>query len=135
MDGHEALTFGELLRRHRDAAGFTQEELAERTGLSVMAISMLERGERRRPQAYTVQKLAEALGLSPADRTRFETAARRAAGAEAHSAPGTPPHNLPLQLTSFIGTEQKLAVVKQLLGTSRLLTLTGAGGIGKTRLA
>src|SRR5204862_292075 len=47
----------------------------------------------------------------------------------------TPPHNLPLQLTTFIGTAGKLAQVKQLLATSRLLTLTGAGGIGKTRLA
>jgi non-specific serine/threonine protein kinase len=135
MDGYEARTIGELLRRYRDASGLTQEELAERTGLSSMAISLLERGERRRPQAYTVQKLAEALGLSPADRARFEAAARRSGGPEVPPAPGTPPHNLPLQLTSFIGTEQKLAQVKQLLASSRLLTLTGAGGVGKTRLA
>jgi predicted ATPase/DNA-binding CsgD family transcriptional regulator len=46
-----------------------------------------------------------------------------------------PPNNLPLQLTSFIGREPQIAEVKRLLGTSRLLTLTGAGGSGKTRLA
>src|SRR5437867_10571971 len=46
-----------------------------------------------------------------------------------------PPHNLPLQLTSFIGREREVAEVQRLLGTTRLLTLTGAGGVGKTRLA
>ena len=43
--------------------------------------------------------------------------------------------NLPLQLTSFIGREREIADVKRLLGTTRLLTLTGTGGCGKTRLA
>jgi predicted ATPase/class 3 adenylate cyclase len=45
------------------------------------------------------------------------------------------PHNLPLQLTSFVGRERELKELAQLLGTTRLLTLTGAGGSGKTRLA
>jgi non-specific serine/threonine protein kinase len=45
------------------------------------------------------------------------------------------PHNLPLQLTSFVGREREIAEVERLLGTTRLLTLTGAGGSGKTRLA
>lgn len=45
------------------------------------------------------------------------------------------PHNLPIQLTSFIGREYELAEIKQLLTTTRLLTLTGTGGAGKTRLA
>ena len=45
------------------------------------------------------------------------------------------PTNLPIQLTSFIGRERELAVVEQLVSTSRLVTLTGAGGCGKTRLA
>jgi hypothetical protein len=44
-------------------------------------------------------------------------------------------HNLPAQLTSFIGREREMAEVKQLLATTRLLTLTGSGGCGKTRLA
>jgi AAA domain len=46
-----------------------------------------------------------------------------------------PPNNLPYQLTSFVGREREIAEVKQLLGTTRLLTLTGTGGCGKTRLA
>ncbi|HZQ07936.1 MAG TPA: adenylate/guanylate cyclase domain-containing protein, partial [Anaerolineae bacterium] len=45
------------------------------------------------------------------------------------------PHNLPIQLTSFVGRTRELAEVKRLLGSTRLLTLTGAGGAGKTRLA
>ena len=45
------------------------------------------------------------------------------------------PHNLPIQLTSFIGRERELAEVKQLLSSTRLLTLTGPGGTGKTRLS
>ncbi len=46
-----------------------------------------------------------------------------------------PRHNLPVQLTSFIGRERELAQVKQMLASSRLVSLTGAGGCGKTRLA
>jgi predicted ATPase/DNA-binding CsgD family transcriptional regulator len=44
-------------------------------------------------------------------------------------------HNLPLEMTSFIGREQEIAEVGRQLATTRLLTLTGAGGVGKTRLA
>jgi predicted ATPase/DNA-binding winged helix-turn-helix (wHTH) protein len=46
-----------------------------------------------------------------------------------------PKHNVPQQLTSFIGREKEIAQIKELLGTTRLLTLIGAGGCGKTRLA
>jgi non-specific serine/threonine protein kinase len=46
-----------------------------------------------------------------------------------------PRHNLPLQRTSFVGREREVEEVKQLLATTQLLTLTGAGGCGKTRLA
>lgn len=46
-----------------------------------------------------------------------------------------PAHNLPAQLSSFIGRQRELAELDALLATTRLLTLTGAGGVGKTRLA
>jgi transcriptional regulator with XRE-family HTH domain len=67
VNAGEQLTFGDLLRRHRNAAGLTQEDLAERSGLSVDTISLLERGEHRRPHRYTMQSLADALGLSRND--------------------------------------------------------------------
>ena len=53
------LQFGDLLRRHRASVNVTQEDLADRTGLTPQAIGLLERGKRRRPHGYTVQKLAE----------------------------------------------------------------------------
>ena len=52
--------------------------------------------------------------------------------------PAPPPaarHNLPVRLTSFVGREQELAALGGLVGEARLVTLTGAGGAGKTRLA
>jgi len=45
------------------------------------------------------------------------------------------PHNLPIQLTSFVGRAREIAEIKRLLGNARLVTLTGTGGAGKTRLA
>jgi predicted ATPase len=49
--------------------------------------------------------------------------------------PASAPNNLPLQPTSFVGREREIAAITQALSTTRLLTLTGAGGAGKTRLA
>jgi predicted ATPase/DNA-binding CsgD family transcriptional regulator len=48
---------------------------------------------------------------------------------------GRPPDNLPLQLSSFVGREREMAQAEELLSGNRLLTLTGPGGSGKTRLA
>ena len=67
--------FGELLRQHRLAAGLTQRDLARRAGLSLNAVSLLERGERQRPYFHTVTVLADALGLQPGARQTFVTAA------------------------------------------------------------
>jgi predicted ATPase/DNA-binding CsgD family transcriptional regulator/DNA-binding XRE family transcriptional regulator len=130
-------TFGELLRRHRAAAGLTQAALAARAGLSARGVSDLERGARRAPYARTVRRLARALRLSAADRARLEAVVPRRAAAR--PSPPAPPRsvagNLPTPPTSFIGRERELAEVRRLLGQARLVTLTGAGGVGKTRLA
>ena len=58
-------SFGAQLKALREGAGFTQEELATIAGLSVHAVSALERGERRRPHVETVR------ALSPRDRSRL----------------------------------------------------------------
>lgn len=60
-----------VLRRHRVGVGLTQSELAERAGLSVEAISAIERGTRRRPRPHTLRALASALHLSESDRSRL----------------------------------------------------------------
>jgi transcriptional regulator with XRE-family HTH domain len=60
--------FGTKLRRLREAAGLTQEELAFRAGLTPNAVSDLERGKTRRPYPNTVRSLADALGLTKEER-------------------------------------------------------------------
>lgn len=75
--------FGTRLRACRQSAGMSQQELAERSGLSVRAISDLERGRTRFPYQDSLGRLADALGLSGSARTAFTTAAgRRLAPAE-----------------------------------------------------
>src|SRR5512141_2006485 len=69
------MTFGSLLQRYRRSARLTQEALAERAGYSPNYLSMLERGVRV-PGLVTVDLLAEALQLPPADRAALETAAQ-----------------------------------------------------------
>src|SRR5438128_7671192 len=69
-------TFGDLLRRHRLAAGLTQEELAARAQVSPRAISDLERGLHLRPWRETVQLLATALHLEGSPRGELELAAQ-----------------------------------------------------------
>jgi predicted ATPase/DNA-binding XRE family transcriptional regulator len=129
------LAFGDLLRRHRASANVTQEDLADRTGLTPQAIGLLERGKRRRPHGYTVQKLAEALQLEGQDLVEFEAAARRPSVRRASAEP--PSRTLPVPPTPLIGREREVEDVAALLRRDdvRLLTLTGPGGVGKTRLA
>ena len=68
--------FGELMRRHRTAAALSQEELAERAGVSVRALSDLERGVHRAPRLETVRMLVEALALAEEDRAGLFALAR-----------------------------------------------------------
>jgi transcriptional regulator with XRE-family HTH domain len=144
---HAGLGFGRLLRQLRDDAGLTQEELAEAARISQRAVSDLERGINRTARKDTALLLAGALGLDGPVRDLFVAAARgRAPAADvltarhgtpqaAFAAAATRAHNLPVQLTSFIGRVAELGEVRALLTDNRLVTLTGAGGAGKTRLA
>ena len=69
-------SFGAQLKALRETAGFTQEELATIAGLSVHAVSALERGERRRPHVETVRALSAALDLTGAARDALLGSAR-----------------------------------------------------------
>jgi predicted ATPase/transcriptional regulator with XRE-family HTH domain len=153
MSSVDHLPFGVLLRRLRLAAGRTQAALAELSGLSERAINDLERDPKRLPRLESVALLANALRLSPQDRAELLVAARPdmtctvGAGASPLPIDGSqlkppaasqgPRHNLPHQLTSLVGREHDVATVTALLRLDavRLVTLTGPGGIGKTRLA
>ena len=77
MSVSEKVSFGKLLRQYRLDAVLTQEALAERAGLSVRAISDLERGVRNAPRRDTVRLLADTLGLDADCRLSLENAAIR----------------------------------------------------------
>jgi predicted ATPase/DNA-binding XRE family transcriptional regulator len=125
---------GGTLRRLRQAAGITQEELAERAGISTRAVSDTERGLRAAVRADTARRLAAALGLTGEARGTFEALAR---GRPAGQPPAPPASTLPEVPTPLLGRSRELeAITSALAGRGiRLLTLTGPGGIGKTRLA
>lgn len=121
-------TLGQTLRRVRRAAGLSQQELAERAGLTASGISQLERGVRTRPYPHTLRALADALELD-ADGHRQLLDATGASGAELPrrvSLPANP---------DLIGRERDVSELVDRLGTSRLVTITGPGGVGKTSLA
>jgi predicted ATPase/transcriptional regulator with XRE-family HTH domain/TolA-binding protein len=130
--------FGALLKRQRLAAGLTQEALAQRAGLSPKAVSDLERDPARTPRLGTVTLLADALGADPQRRAELLATARPGAdpGAAAHITESRR-RVMPRPLTPLIGRSGVAAAVVKLLrrGDTQLLTLTGSGGVGKTRLA
>src|SRR5579864_5853483 len=74
----ERSTFGALLRQYRLAAGLSQEELAERAGLSAQSLSALETGRRQAPYRHTVTLLTRALDLSETETALLRAAVVRA---------------------------------------------------------
>src|SRR5512146_3113497 len=125
-------SFRAQLKGLREAAGYTQEELATIAGLSVHAISALERGERRRPHAETLRALSAAFDLTGAARDAFIRSARAPAGIAAREGPNVPA--LPLPFTALVGRDADVQILRQWLAdpSLRLITLPGPGGVGKT---
>ncbi len=130
--------FGAILRRLRLSAALTQEALAEAAGLSVKAVSDLERHPGRLPRLESVSLLADALHLDPDQRAALIAAARpREVASPVRAARGPSSRLLPRPLTPLVGRAFDVAAVEALVrgGGCQLLTLTGPGGVGKTRLA
>ncbi len=133
-----AQTFGVMLRRYRKSAGLSQETLAERVGISTESIGALERGVRRAPHRDTVALLCVALELNEAERPEFEDAAARGrarTGLKGGSGRAVSERRLPLQTTSLIGRARDVEAIAALFEHARLVTVTGPGGVGKTRVA
>ena len=138
-----------LVRHHRVAAGLSQEALSEKAGVSVRGLSDLERGRSRAPRLDTLNRLSEALGLDDAQRLALVQASGHLGSNDRDE---TSPTHMPRQrrlqarcrgqacptyLTSLVGRDAEAAEIRGLLEqcTTRLLTLSGPGGVGKTRLA
>ncbi len=146
---------GEWLRKQRVRAGLTQEDLAERSGVSVRAIADLERGRTRRPYPSSVRALAQALGLP--ETAGAELVARYRAGRDADggASPGastastvsgggkaTVPRQLPSGVAHFAGRGAELAALDAVLGGGAgggpgvvISAIGGTAGVGKTALA
>lgn len=118
-------TVGSLIRRARIRRGFTQEELARRSGVSVRTIRNLEVNRITVPRQSTLEALASTLRIDDARRAELV----------AHVPTQKPTLALPQPLTPMFGRDDVLAAVIAALDSTRLVTLTGMAGIGKTRLA
>lgn len=150
MSPTQQSAFGTLLKQYRLAAGLSQEALSAQSGVSADAISMLERGTRQAPRPDTITLLSKALRLSEQQHAEFMASATR--HRRPHPIPDDAPDpapdvpfaalfppakSLPVPLVAPIGREREVTELTALLrrGSTRLLTLTGPGGVGKTLLA
>jgi len=131
-------SFAELLREYRRSRSLSQRELAERARLAVKAVGALEQGTRQRPYPHTVRALADALRLDDDERTRLLASIPDSSGAGGEPRqPATTGTPVPIAVAPVLGRDEDAALVADRLrrpGT-RIVTLTGPGGVGKTTLS
>jgi transcriptional regulator with XRE-family HTH domain/tetratricopeptide (TPR) repeat protein len=133
MGSAQAITFGQLLKRYRIAAGLTQEALAERSGLAVRSLSDLERDVRRLPHPDTIQRVVAALRLSAQDQATLTAAVHRGRTPASTS----PTEDRPVStLTPFVGRADAMNRVERFLAGQEppVLLFAGEPGIGKSRI-
>ena len=133
----EQSNFGALLKHYRLATGLSQEALAARASLSARTISDLERGIHDAPRSDTLELLTSALALTDQQRTLLLASARPKATTFVDTPSHPPRLDFPVPPTRLVGREQERSHTLELLhhASTRLFTLTGPSGVGKTRLA
>ncbi|HEY3291262.1 MAG TPA: helix-turn-helix domain-containing protein, partial [Anaerolineae bacterium] len=143
---HKDMPFGDWLRQRRKRLDLTQADLARLVSCSVSAIRKIESSERR-PSPQLTLLLADTLKIPPNQRDAFLSAARAMIFNGSEEVPDDVDFDtnndraisagLPIPETEFVGREFECEKLKKLLCSPacRLITLTGPGGIGKTRLA
>ncbi len=133
----EGTTIGDWVRERRKELWLTQKKLAKLIGCAPVTIQKIEEGHRR-PSPMVAEALAQHLEIEAADLERFLRLAKaKPAVARASSAAKILSGQIPLPLTALIGREAELSRLQDLMlqPQTRLLTLIGAPGVGKTRLA
>jgi tetratricopeptide (TPR) repeat protein/transcriptional regulator with XRE-family HTH domain len=127
--------FAGVLRQLRTDAGLTQEELAREAGLSLRAISDLERGVVTTPHKDTVRLLADALHLTGPARAEFEATAR---GRATPGGVAAATRTLPRDIASFTGRRRELDQLMEAAGAGGAVSIHAIGGmagVGKTAFA
>ena len=120
------------LRARRQRLGLSQAQLAGQLGVAANTVARWERGELRASHPRSVLRRLTRLERTPAMSSQGPLEER---GRSEGLGPQAPRHNLPAELSSFVGREIEIARLSDRLGTARLLTLVGSGGVGQTRLA
>jgi transcriptional regulator with XRE-family HTH domain len=133
----DSISFGTWLRRRRRELDLTQQAFADHVGCARITLSRIE-ADTLKPSKELALILVEKVGVPESQQESWVRFARGQGGMpsqqKAVSIPKSPT-NLPAYLTSFIGREQEQADLVKLIGKHRLVTLTGSGGTGKTRLS
>lgn len=141
VNGDDSTRFvGTRLRASRKAAGLSQEELADRSGLSVRAVKNIEQGRTQRPYRVSLNRLADALGLGETARAESLAAVTRRVLA---TDPGMIVRQPPPRTRDFTGRAAELAGLDGLLdhvgfdqpGAAVITVIGGMAGAGKTALA
>jgi tetratricopeptide (TPR) repeat protein/transcriptional regulator with XRE-family HTH domain len=127
-------SFATMLRSARHAAGSTLEELAEASGVSIRALSDMERGRALGPQRRTVALIADALKLEDTQREGFFALAKAGRTRSAYLAVAPGLCELPGSIEDFTGRPAELAWISRLGDGFRVAVISGGAGLGKTTL-
>ena len=132
----EEISFGKWLRKQRRTLDLSQKALADQVGCAEVTLRRIET-DRLKPSKELANILLERIGIPETERPGWISFARGLSGFPTSTTPSSnePITNLPAPLTTFIGRKKEQAEIIRLIAKHRLVTLAGAGGIGKSRLA